>query len=72
MSRPGEREFLAEYRSADFPPFAVVSVNDDVMESDRHAISMRGHAGLYPAPCRPVRPQKESRAASDVTAQEEA
>ncbi len=26
----------------------VVSVNDDVMEPDRHAVSMRGHAGLHP------------------------
>jgi hypothetical protein len=27
----------------------VVSVNDDVMESDRHAVSMRGHAAAADA-----------------------
>jgi hypothetical protein len=30
-------------------PRQVVGVNDDVMESDRHAASMRGHARLHPA-----------------------
>ncbi len=31
------------------PARQVVSVNDDVMESDRHAVSMRGHATMHPA-----------------------
>jgi hypothetical protein len=30
-------------------PGQVVSVNDDVMESDRHAVSMRERTGLHPA-----------------------
>ena len=29
-------------------PWQVVSVNDDVMQSDRHAVSMCGRAGLHP------------------------
>jgi hypothetical protein len=29
-------------------PGQVVSVHNDVMEPDRHAVSIRGHAGLHP------------------------
>ncbi len=42
-NRPAER-----LRPEPGQPRQVVSVNDDVMESDRHAVSMRGHAGLHP------------------------
>ena len=49
-SRSGQHLPAKRLRPEPGQPWQVAGVNDDVMELDRHAASMRGHAGQHQAP----------------------
>ena len=57
---PGQNLPPERLRPEPGQPRQVVSVHNDVMEPDRHAVSIRGHAGLHPREpacyCRAPRP----------------